>query len=322
MRNRAINNLIELYGQLYKEHVEPFIHENFPQGVSIEPVYYYLDRETIRFRSGLPILINQMFGGELKNVLPISASSEIIYAITLLQDDIIDNDEVRWGLPSGWKKYGIGSVIVSADFSYYYVIDILRKIPESLTNRGKIIESFLNSHKKLYSSFIIENNNKRNFNFGIQNVLRVYEFKTITGINATYCGTLSVDSLPRELYENVKEYATYLAYAAQIRDDIKDLELYKKEVSDIRNGYMTYPIVKLKNVLNNADKEIFRSNFGVDSEDSANKILSLLEKYDIKSKCIDDANHFVDYALSKVDIIKKYDKNKVLETWAEFYRIF
>lgn len=80
--------------------------------------------------------------------------------------------------------------------------------------------------------------------------------------------------------------------------------------------------MKLKDVLNKRDKEIFKSNFGVNSENSVNKVLSLLEKYNIKSRCINDVNYFVDCGLSKVDVIKNYDKDKVLETWAKFYRIF
>jgi geranylgeranyl pyrophosphate synthase len=319
----TINQLIKLYEDLYKDYVEQFIHENFPLNKFTEPVYYYLEREKIKFRSGLPILINQMFRGKVENVIPVSAASEIIYAITLAQDDIIDGDEIRWGLSTSWKKYGAGMTLASADYSYYFVIKILKRIPNSLLNKRKIIDSFIDSHKKLYLSVMMEINNKKNFKIDIKDVLKIYEFKTMTGINATYCGALSVDGLPNKIYKIIRNYARWLAYSAQIRDDIKDIEVYNTKSSDIINGYMTYPIVKLKSSLNYSDFEIFKSNFGVNSDDAVDRILSLLKKYNVKSQCVKDINNFVYKAFSEIDKIKKlgYDNVEILKVWGTFYKM-
>jgi geranylgeranyl diphosphate synthase, type I len=60
----------------------------------------------------------EMFGGTSKVALPAAAAVELIHNFSLVHDDIMDNDDVRHGVPTVHKSYGTALAILAGDILF------------------------------------------------------------------------------------------------------------------------------------------------------------------------------------------------------------
>ncbi|MEM3090125.1 MAG: polyprenyl synthetase family protein, partial [Candidatus Nitrosotenuis sp.] len=68
-----------------------------------------------RLRPYLVIKSCQMLGGSIKDALAAASAIEMIHNFTLVHDDIMDNDEVRHGVPTVHTRYGMPLAILAGD---------------------------------------------------------------------------------------------------------------------------------------------------------------------------------------------------------------
>jgi geranylgeranyl diphosphate synthase type I len=68
-----------------------------------------------RLRPYLVIKSCQMLGGSAKNAMPAAAAIEMIHNFTLVHDDIMDNDEMRHGVPTVHTRFGMPLAILAGD---------------------------------------------------------------------------------------------------------------------------------------------------------------------------------------------------------------
>ncbi|MGI0018037.1 MAG: polyprenyl synthetase family protein, partial [Nitrosotalea sp.] len=60
---------------------------------------YLIDHGGKRLRPYMVIKSCQLLGGTTKQAIPAAAAIEMVHNFTLVHDDIMDNDEVRHGVP-------------------------------------------------------------------------------------------------------------------------------------------------------------------------------------------------------------------------------
>lgn len=68
-----------------------------------------------RLRPHMAIKSCEMLGGTAAVAMPAAAAVEMIHNFTLVHDDIMDNDEVRHGVPTVHRKFGVPSAILAGD---------------------------------------------------------------------------------------------------------------------------------------------------------------------------------------------------------------
>ncbi|MCI2413227.1 MAG: polyprenyl synthetase family protein, partial [Cuniculiplasma sp.] len=54
----------------------------------------------------------------LENAIDLAVAYEIMHSASLIHDDIIDEAEERRGMPSLYRKYGLGDAIVTGDYMF------------------------------------------------------------------------------------------------------------------------------------------------------------------------------------------------------------
>ncbi len=319
-------NVSDIFKSIHESYVEKNINQKFPLNEFTSPIYYMLGFPRNFFRAALPIIIARMFNEKIKKFLPISSSSEIIYAISLVQDDIIDNDEKRNNKFTAWKKFGLSHCIASIDYSYYYVIKIIDQLKDYNINKERlkfVYKNYLEAHKVLNESFILEEQNKLNFDISLESLLKIYEYKTITGTNALFCSALITKDLSLNDCKRFEKYAIFVAYAGQIKNDILDYfplkgyEEYRK-LSDFKEGYINYPIIKFLKKCSISDKKILVNNFGKNPE----KVVDLLNKYDIAKECMHDCSMFISNALEQISDFNSSKEKNIFEEWANSNKKF
>ena len=90
-----------------------------------------------RLRPYMVIKSCEILGGTEKQSIPAAAAVEMIHNFTLVHDDIMDNDEVRHGVPTVHTKFGLpvgilaGDVLFSKAFETISSVD--NKIPKEVS---------------------------------------------------------------------------------------------------------------------------------------------------------------------------------------------
>ena len=77
-----------------------------------------------RLRPYMVIRSCQILGGKISNTMSAASAVEMVHNFTLVHDDIMDNDEIRHGVPTVHKKFGMPIAILAGDvlFSKAYQI--------------------------------------------------------------------------------------------------------------------------------------------------------------------------------------------------------
>ena len=79
---------------------------------------YLIEHGGKRLRPYMVIKSCQLVGGTLKQAIPAAAAIEMIHNFTLVHDDIMDNDEVRHGVPTVHVKFGVPIGILAGDLLF------------------------------------------------------------------------------------------------------------------------------------------------------------------------------------------------------------
>lgn len=108
------------------------IDEAIPRFLPITPpdemykaMRHLLDAGGKRLRPSALLLAAEAVGGKPENVLPAAVAIELIHNFTLIHDDIMDEADLRRGLPTIHTKWGLSGAIVAGDALYSKAFEIL-----------------------------------------------------------------------------------------------------------------------------------------------------------------------------------------------------
>lgn len=99
---------------------------------------HLLDAGGKRLRPSALILAAEIVGGKQEDVLPAAVAVELIHNFTLIHDDIMDEADIRRGLTTVHKKWGLGGAIIAGDALYSKAFEL---IASSKSDPERIVES-------------------------------------------------------------------------------------------------------------------------------------------------------------------------------------
>ena len=85
------------------------------QNICIEAIKYHFDSPGQQVRAKACLDACMKLAVEYDDMLILAAAAEILHNASLIHDDIQDEDEIRRGQPTVWKKYGINIAICAGD---------------------------------------------------------------------------------------------------------------------------------------------------------------------------------------------------------------
>ena len=236
--------------------VEQILKEYLPaqeglQKTVLEAVNYSVNAGGKRLR---PMLMNETYrllGGKGKEIEPFMAAIEMIHTSSLIHDDLpcMDNDELRRGLPTTWKKYGEDMAVLAGDALLIYAVETgakaleYTKYPERVCKSLGILAAKTGINGMIGGQTVdVEMTNKE---LSREQLNFIYRLKTgalleaAMLIGATLAGASSIE------LTIVEQTAAYIGLAFQIQDDILDVEGDEKSLgkpvnSDEKNHKTTY----------------------------------------------------------------------------------
>jgi geranylgeranyl diphosphate synthase type I len=90
-----------------------------------------------RLRPYLALRSCELVGGDERDAIPFSAAVEVLHNFTLVHDDIMDNDDLRRGVPTVHAKWGLPVAIAAGDLLFAKVYEALMDAAEVPCDRIK-----------------------------------------------------------------------------------------------------------------------------------------------------------------------------------------
>ena len=221
-----------------------------------------------RLRPYMVIRSCQILKGEVSKAMPAASAVEMIHNFTLVHDDIMDNDEMRHGVPTVHKKFGMPIAILAGDvlFSKAFQVITDSKLSTNATTQlvsrlakacvdvceGQLLDVKMAEEKKIpaQAEYITMIGKKTAALFDVSCAM------------GAICATNKVKDIT-----NLSSFGRNLGIAFQITDDLigvmGDPKITKKPVgNDLREGKKSLPILMAIKSANGNNKKIILKAFG------------------------------------------------------------
>ena len=216
--------------------------------------------------------------GEMNSASLYSALAvELIHTATLLHDDVVDESKTRRGIQTVNNKWNNLISVLMGDYFFSKAFGLLVK-----ADSHDIMRTFANATERVAVGELNQALYTGDFDITEQSYLNVISDKTAALFSCSAEAGGLCAGKNGEYTEGLKKYGEYIGMAFQITDDLLDLIGETKKTgktlgSDIREGWVTLPLI-----------EALRNDNG-DSKDRLKGILGS----DVKPSDIDEVVKFV-----------------------------
>jgi geranylgeranyl diphosphate synthase, type I len=243
-----------------------------------------------RLRPYMVIKSCQILKGKVSNAMPAASAVEMVHNFTLVHDDIMDNDEIRHGVPTVHKKFGMPIAILAGDvlFSKAFQVITDSKLSSSATIQlvsrlakacvdvceGQLLDVKMAEERKIPSQaeYITMVGKKTAALFDVSCAM------------GAICATNKIKDI-----SNLSSFGRNLGIAFQITDDLigvmGDSKITKKPVgNDLREGKKSLPILMAIKLAKGNEKKIILKAFGNSkiSKNDLNKAVDIIRSLGIE----------------------------------------
>ena len=299
MENVKENGEITAYLMKRSDKVLRNVAEIMGNGGSIlhQAAEHLIKAEGKLLRPSFVLLACEAVNGNPEKALPVASATEFGHVGSLIHDDIIDEDEIRRGVPAVHAKFDVPLAILAGDMLIFKSFHSLTRATNALEKDRvlKILDALCRS--------AIAMNEGEGMEIEFSNRYDITEneyFDMIRGKTASaFRGALEVGAIAgggtKEEIEALSEYGLFFGTAYQIRDDLigtfgDDAET-GKPASDILRGRRTLMMIHAFQMANEEDKtKLLRIFEGKNaSREEVGEAINIIMKYDA-----------IDYAEAKI----------------------
>jgi len=231
---------------------------------------YLIEHGGKRLRPYMVIKSCQLLGGTTKQAIPAAAAIEMIHNFTLVHDDIMDNDEVRHGVPTVHVRFGIPIGILSGDLLFSRAFETISKpYLEKSNNVGlNLVTTLAKACTEVCEGQALDIRMAKSSTIPNENqYIKMIEKKTSSLFIASCAMGAIVANKDFADIVRLSTFGRNLGIAFQIIDDligvIGDPKITRKPVgNDIREGKKSLPILMAIKKATGQEKKVILNAFG------------------------------------------------------------
>ncbi|MCQ4046628.1 polyprenyl synthetase family protein [Streptantibioticus rubrisoli] len=198
-----------------------------------------------RFRPLLVLLAAQFGDPHAPGVVPSAVVVELTHLATLYHDDVMDEANVRRGVPSANARWDNSVAVLTGDFLFARASHILADLgPEAVRIQAEAFE-------RLVTGQILETAGPRDGRDPIDHYLDVIAGKTgsLVAVSTRFGAMMS--GAPESVVDTLTQYGERIGVAFQLADDVLDIasdthESGKTPGTDLREGIPTLPVLHVR----------------------------------------------------------------------------
>ena len=221
-----------------------------------------------RLRPYMVIKSCQILGGKTSKAMPAASAVEMVHNFTLVHDDIMDNDEMRHGVPTVHKKFGMPVAILAGDVLFSKAFQIISNSKLSGNAMTQLISRLATACVEVCEGQIMDIKMAEGKKIPSQSeYIKMIGKKTAALFDVSCAmGAICATNKTTDV-ANLSSFGNNLGIAFQITDDLigvmGDPKVTKKPVgNDLREGKKSLPILMAIKSAKGKNKTMILKAFG------------------------------------------------------------
>jgi geranylgeranyl diphosphate synthase type I len=221
-----------------------------------------------RLRPYMLIRSCQILNGEVSKAMPAASAVEMIHNFTLVHDDIMDNDEMRHGVPTVHKKFGMPIAILAGDVLFSKAFQVITDSKLSTNATTQLVSRLAKACVDVCEGQLLDVKMAEEKKIPVQAEYITMIGKKTAALFDVSCamGAICATNKVKDI-TNLSSFGRNLGIAFQITDDLigvmGDPKITKKPVgNDLREGKKSLPILMAIKSAKGNDKKIILKAFG------------------------------------------------------------
>ncbi len=183
-------------------------------------------------------------GADTVDVMDAAVSVEVIQSFTLIHDDIMDDDDLRRGVPAVHKEYDLETAILAGDTLYSKAFEIMLETGAPADRTVRALDVLANTCTKICEGQSLDVTFEARADVTPAEYLEMVEQKTAVLYAASACLPGVLLGADDETIDALYGYGLDIGRAFQIQDDVLDLtvpsdKLGKQRGSDLVENKQT-----------------------------------------------------------------------------------
>ena len=287
---------------------------------------YLLEAGGKRVRPVLTLLAAQLGTGNNDNVIKAAQAIEITHLASLYHDDVMDEAQMRRGVPSAQNVWGNSVAILTGDLLFARA----SKLVATLGERALVLQA--NTFERLCLGQLHETLGPRPDEDPVEHYLQVLSDKT--GSLIATAGEIGVlfSEASEDYIVPVRMFGEKVGVAFQLIDDIIDMSTEtdvtgKTAGTDLRAGVSTLPLLYLReqartdqdaaDLLTRIERDVNAALYGEADEADLAAAVAELREHPVTARTLDEARRWASEAVAALAPLPAGPVKKALTRFAD-----
>ncbi|ELY52652.1 geranylfarnesyl diphosphate synthase [Natronorubrum bangense] len=174
--------------------------------------------------------------GETIDIMDAAVSVEVIQSFTLIHDDIMDDDDLRRGVPAVHKEYDLETAILAGDTLYSKAFEIMLETGAKPERAVEALEILATTCTKICEGQSLDVTFENRAEVSPEEYLEMVEQKTAVLYAASACLPAILLGADDETIDALYGYGLDIGRAFQIQDDVLDLTVPSEKLGKQRGS--------------------------------------------------------------------------------------
>jgi len=274
-------------------------------------------------RAILAMLWCEALSGDYKAALPIAAAYEFAHAAALVEDDIIDNSQTKFGIDSIPKKYGTPKSLLVSNYLLFCAPSLIAKYsargedPQVVTRLLELVgdSGRLSSEGEFLD---LEMSQMQDVSEEMYEKMTSMKTGALVGASSASGALIGAGKVIPEVIDAAYSFGESIGVAYQIHDDLQDYfgkesDTGKAAFWDLKSGKKTLPLIHCLQLAQKDEQDFLLSivsgSTALDPQ-REEMIRALLLRYRANEFCNQVAMKFVKKARDSLSVIKEESRAK------------
>lgn len=301
-------------------------HLTFADSLADVTSRYLLEAGGKRVRPTLALLTAQLGEGNIDAVIAASQAIEITHLASLYHDDVMDEAEMRRGVPSAQTVWGNSVAILTGDLLFARASSLVAGLGE------EAIRLQADTFERLCLGQLHETIGPRDDEDPIDHYLQVLADKTGSLIAAAARTGVVLSNAPKEFLEPVTRFGEEVGVAFQLVDDVIDLAPQPERTgkvpgTDLRSGVSTLPLLYLRSLartdpdaadlLTRIERDVNEAHYGEADAAEFTAAIAELREHEVTAQTLAEAHRWAERAVGDIAPLPDGSVKKALTRFAE-----
>lgn len=267
--------------ELIQHYIDSLPYDRKPESL-YEPIKYVLSLGGKRIRPMLMLMSYALYKDDVESILPQAIGLETYHNYTLLHDDLMDNADVRRGMPTVHRKWDANTAILSGDSMLVLAYQRMQNCPAD--KLPAVLDVFTTT------ALEIGEGQQYDMEFETRNDVREEEYIEMIRLKtsvllacAMKIGAIMADA-PKVDVDNLYRFGERMGLAFQLQDDFLDVygdpKVFGKAIGgDITSNKKTYMLINAIGKAEGKDKETLMGWINAKGFDREEKVKAVTEIY-------------------------------------------